>query len=142
MISIYEYLNKDTLERVRYAVIYRALEDIQKGYKLENTSVLIESLLIWGWNTETTTILIKKCFLRRWKKTIKKLIKEVERLKVNLEDFYNELIEVDKELNKANVSRETKSKVDEIEEKLTEETDGDETNAEETNAEETAGENE
>ncbi len=61
-------------------------------------------------------------------------------MKVNLEDFYNELIEVDKELNKANVSRETKSKVDEIEEKLTEETDGDETNAEDTNAEETDGE--
>lgn len=142
MIRIYEYLNKDTLENIRYAVIRRALEDIQRGYKLENTSVLIESLLIWGWNTETTTILIEKCFLRRWKKTIKKLIKEVERLKVNLEEFYNELIEVDKELNKASVSRETKSKVDEIEEQLTEETGDDETDADETNAEETYGENE
>ena len=142
MIIIYEYLNNDSLERVRYAVIRRALEDIQRGYKLENTSVLIESLLIWGWNTDTTTVLIKECFLRRWKKTIKKLIKEVERLKVNLEDFYNELIEVDKELNKANVSRETKSKVDEIEEQLTEETSADETNVDETNAEETNGENE
>ena len=141
MIRIYEYLNKDTLENIRYAVLRRALEDIQRGYKLENTSVLIESLLIWGWNKDTTTVLIKKCFLRRWKVTTKKLIKEVERLKVNLEEFYNELITIDKELNKASVSRETKSKVDEIEEQLTEET-GDETDADETDAEETDGENE
>ena len=63
-------------------------------------------------------------------------------MKVNLEEFYSELITIDKELNKASVSRETKSKVDEIEEQLTEETDGDETNADETNAEETDGENE
>ena len=142
MIRIYEYLNKDTLENIRYAVIRRALEDIQRGYKLESTSVLIESLLIWGWNTETTTILIKKCFIRRWKVTTRKLIKEVERLKVNLEEFYNELIEVDKELNKANVSYEIKSKVDEIEEQLTEETSADVTNGDETSADETNGENE
>lgn len=142
MIRIYEYLNKDTLENIRYAVIRRALEDIQRCYRLESASVLIESLLIWGWNTETTTILIEKCFLRRWQKITKKLIKEVECLKVNLEEFYNELITIDRELNKASVSRETQSKVDEIEEQLTEETDGDETNAEETDAEETDGENE
>ena len=142
MIQIYEYLNKDTLENIRYAVIRRALDDIQRGYKLESTSVLIESLLIWGWNTDTTTILIEKCFIRRWQKITKKLIKEVERLKVNLDEFYNELIEVDKELSKASVSRETKSKVDEIEEQLTEETNADETNADETNAEETDGDNE
>lgn len=142
MIRIYEYLNKDTLENIRYAVIRRALEDIQRGYKLENTSVLFESLLIWGWNTETTTILIKKCFIRRWQKITKKLIKEVERLKVNLEEFYNELITIDDELKKASVSRETKSKVDEIEEQLTEETSADETNGDETNGDETSADNE
>lgn len=142
MIRIYKYLNKDTLENIRYAVIRRALEDIQRGYKLESTSVLIESLVIWGWNTDTTTVLIKECFLRRWKKTIKKLIKEVEMLKVNLEEFYNELITVGNELNKVNVSRETKSKVDEIEEKLTEETSADETNGDETNGDETSADNE
>lgn len=142
MIRIYEYLNKDTLENIRYAVLRRALEDIQRGYKLESASVLIETLLIWGWNTDTTTVLIEKCFIRRWQKITKKLIKEVERLKVNLEEFYNELITIDNELNKANVSRETKSKVDEIEEQLTEETSADETNGDETNGDETSADNE
>lgn len=74
--------------------------------------------------------------------TTKKLIKEVERLKVNLEEFYNELNTIDNELSKANVSRETKSKVDEIEEQLTEETSADETNGDETNGDEENADNE
>lgn len=142
---IYEYLGKSELDRIRYAVVKRGLEDIQRGYKLENTSILIESLLIWGWATESTTLLIKECFLRRWKLKIKKLIKEVERLKINLNEFYDELLAVDEELNTINVSRETsettKSKVDEIEEKLTEETPTNEKVEDETSADESANEN-
>ena len=71
---------------------------------------------------------------------MKKIIKEVEKLRVNLEEFYNELLEADKAIK--NVSRETKSTVDEIEEKLAEETNGEEEHGEEENADETNGDEE